>query len=69
MLLCTNTSFIGLDRVKDSHELSMAQENKNERAKDAFGIRNDFVPGSSFETRQKEEKPAAPSTSLKVCKT
>lgn len=53
--------------MKDSHELSMAQESKNDRAKDAFGIRSDFIPGSSFEAKQKEEKSAtAASTSAKV---
>ena len=32
----------------------MAQEAKNERAKNAFGIREDFIPGSSLEANNKE---------------
>jgi len=53
----------GRAMVKDSHELSMAQESKNERAKDAFGIRTDFIPGSSFEAKQASEKSAASTSS------
>lgn len=52
-------SRVGFCRVKDSHELSVAQESKNERAKDAFGIRSDFIPGSSFEGKQQQDKPSS----------
>jgi len=38
--------------VKDSHEFSVAQEHKNTRAKDAFGIREDFIPGQSLEGKK-----------------
>ena len=44
--------FILLTRVKDSHELAVAQEDKNERAKNAFGIRDDFIPGSSLDNKR-----------------
>jgi hypothetical protein len=43
------------NRAKDSHEFSVAQEQKNERAKDAFGISRDFIPGSSLEGKQATE--------------
>ncbi|CAG7816885.1 unnamed protein product [Allacma fusca] len=49
----------GRPMVKDSHELAMAQESKNERAKNAFGIRDDFVPGSSLDSNRLPEKLAA----------
>lgn len=49
----------GRPMVKDSHELAMAQESKNERAKHAFGIRDDFVPGSSLDSNRLPEKLAA----------
>jgi len=49
----------GRPLVKDSHELSMAQEQKNERAKNAFGIKDNFVPGSSMESVREKEKLAA----------
>ncbi len=48
-----------LFRLKDSHEISMAQEQKNEKAKNAFGIRSDFVPGSSMESNNSNKEKAA----------
>ncbi|XP_021948390.1 serine/arginine repetitive matrix protein 2 isoform X2 [Folsomia candida] len=42
--------------AKDSHEFSLAQEQKNTRAKDAFGIRKDFIPGQSLEGRNNMPK-------------
>jgi len=41
--------------ARDSHELSLAQEQKNDRAKDAFGIRADFIPGASFAEREADK--------------
>jgi len=34
--------------IKDSHQELLAQKEKNERLKQAFGLRDDFVDGSSF---------------------
>lgn len=31
----------------------MAQQEKNDKAKSAFGIREDFVPGSSMKEKEK----------------
>jgi len=45
----------GRPLVKDSHEFSVAQEQKNTRAKDAFGISEDFIPGSSLKGRDLAE--------------
>jgi len=58
--------------VKDSHEFSVAQEQKNTRAKDAFGIREDFIPGQSMEgkklgenmTKELQEKDMPPISSI-----
>jgi len=44
--------------LKDSHELAMQQEAKNEKAKDAFGIRADYVPGSSMESNNSNREKA-----------
>ena len=48
--------FTVFTRVKDSHELAVAQEDKNERAKNAFGICDDFVPGSSLDNKRLLER-------------
>lgn len=34
--------------IKDSHQELLAQKEKNERLKQAFGLDDDFVDGSSF---------------------
>jgi len=45
----------GRPMIKDSHELALAQEDKNEKAKSAFGIRDDFIPGSSLQSKRPKE--------------
>ncbi len=42
--------------MKDSHEFSVAQEQKNTRAKDAFGIREDYIPGQSMNMPNNKEQ-------------
>jgi len=64
----------GRPMVKDSHEFSVAQEQKNTRAKDAFGISDAFIPGSSLKGREvieemsKEEKETPTTTMESVSK-
>jgi len=55
--------------LRDSHELAMAQEAKNEKAKNAFGISDDFVPGSSYDrAKPDKEKTLTPVPALEVAK-
>lgn len=44
----------------------MAQEQKNEKAKNAFGIREDFVPGSSVSSMSKTVEKAQEGAITKV---
>ncbi len=43
--------FFTICRVKDSQAFSVAQEEKNVRAKEAFGIADDFIPGQSIKDK------------------
>jgi len=56
--------------LRDSHELAMAQEEKNEKAKSAFGISDDFVPGSSYDRSKvvEKDKTLTPVPTLEVAK-
>jgi hypothetical protein len=54
-------------RVKDSHEFSVAQEQKNTRAKDAFGISDAFIPGSSLKGREVIEEMSKEEKVCSVC--
>ena len=43
--------------LKGTHEIAEANENKNAKMRNAFGIKNDFPEGSSFkEEHQKAKK-------------
>lgn len=49
--------------MKGTHEVAEANENKNAKMRDAFGIKSDFAEGSSFneehqKQRREEEKAA-----------
>jgi hypothetical protein len=47
----------GRPMAKDSHQLAQAQKEKNAKLKSAFGLKDSFVDGSSFErNRQAQEK-------------
>ena len=43
--------------MKGTHEVAEANENKNAKMRDAFGIKSDFAEGSSFnEEHQKQRR-------------
>merc|ERR1712080_742199 len=45
--------------LKETHQIAEAQKEKNARLKDAFGISQHFVEGSSFDPNRKELEEAA----------
>lgn len=43
-------------RVTETHALAAANQQKNDRLRDAFGISSDYVDGSSFHADRKEKE-------------
>lgn len=43
-------------RVTETHALAAANQQKNDRLRAAFGISNDYVDGSSFQSDRKEKE-------------
>lgn len=43
-------------RATETHALAAANQQKNDRLREAFGISNDYVDGSSFHTDRKEKE-------------
>lgn len=46
-------------RVKETHEIAEAQLRKNEKLREAFGISEHFVEGSSFDPERHAKEAAA----------
>lgn len=51
-------------RVRDTHQIAEAQQEKNARLRDAFGISDYFVEGSSFDPDRKAKEDVAKSAAL-----
>jgi len=54
-------TFFDSSSIKGTHEIAEANETKNAKMRDAFGIKNEFAEGSSFKeehqkARREEEK-------------
>lgn len=50
--------------LKETHEIAQAQQQKNARLREAFGISNYFVEGSSFDPERKAREELAKSEAL-----
>merc|ERR1712112_605701 len=55
----TEVDEFGRPILKDTHQIAEAQKEKNSRLKDAFGISEFFVEGSSFDPNRKAMEEAA----------
>lgn len=51
-------------RVRDTHQIAEAQQEKNAKLREAFGISDYFVEGSSFDPDRKAKEDLAKSTAL-----
>ena len=52
----STTDTKGSLRITDTHEISARKSEENERLRSAFGIRSDFVAGSSFDPVAQEQR-------------
>jgi serine/arginine repetitive matrix protein 2 len=43
-------------RLRETHEIAQAQQQKNAKLREAFGISDYFVEGTSFDPERKHEK-------------
>lgn len=50
--------------MKETHEIAQAQQQKNARLREAFGISNYFVEGTSFDPERKAREELAKSEAL-----
>lgn len=50
--------------MKETHEIAQAQQEKNARLREAFGISNYFVEGTSFDPERKAREELAKSEAL-----
>lgn len=55
--------FICLSRAKESHQLAEANQEKNDRLKEAFGL-TDYVEGSAFDPERKAKEEQAKALAL-----
>merc|ERR1719319_1867305 len=55
----TEVDEFGRPILKDTHQIAEAQKEKNSKLKDAFGISDFFVEGSSFDPNRKALEEAA----------
>merc|ERR1712241_778665 len=61
----TEVDEFGRPILKDTHQIAEAQKEKNSKLKDAFGISEFFVEGSSFDPNRKAMEDAAREISKK----
>ena len=62
-----NKSLFAVCRVKETHEIAEAQQRKNEKLRQAFGISEYFIEGSSFDP-ERHSKEAAAKAALEATK-
>lgn len=60
----SNPSFASFIRVRDTHHIAEAQVEKNARLREAFGISEYFVEGTSFDPERKAKEDLAKSIAL-----
>lgn len=60
LLIC----FAFICRVRDTHQIAEAQQEKNAKLREAFGISEYFVEGTSFDGDRKAKEDLAKSTAL-----
>lgn len=58
------TSFYSLSSLRETHEIAQAQQQKNARLREAFGISDYFVEGTSFDPERKAREDLAKSEAL-----
>lgn len=59
-----NNFLLSSSRVRDTHHIAEAQLEKNARLRDAFGISEYFVEGTSFDPERKAKEDMAKSIAL-----
>lgn len=58
------TSFCLIYSLRETHEIAQAQQQKNARLREAFGISDYFVEGTSFDPERKAREDLAKSEAL-----